>query len=156
MFCKNCGKKISDNSQYCRFCGAQQDNLIKNEPKKQKDSDLGKKWGYHLLKILIYILLAVLGSLVLIAFLLGKYGSVLLNLVLGISGVLGFIWILVGLPVGLIFNFTNRNKNSYNGELIALLTLGGFIMLAVVFSAYALLYIVKTLFGLDLIQVGTV
>ena len=31
MYCKHCGNEISDDSQYCQYCGGQQDSLLLNQ-----------------------------------------------------------------------------------------------------------------------------
>lgn len=39
MYCKNCGKEISDNSKFCRWCGFAIDETIKTEEGKQYITD---------------------------------------------------------------------------------------------------------------------
>jgi hypothetical protein len=35
MFCRNCGKEIPDNTEYCRYCGAQQPQKAASSPASQ-------------------------------------------------------------------------------------------------------------------------
>lgn len=110
-----------------------------------------KPWGYGLLKIVsIYTLWIILISAVL-AFLLGKYGASIFNMVLGACGVVGFIWLLVGLPLGLIEMTRKNGNNGYDGERNAAVLLGGLVILGMVFCAYALVYILAALTGIDLV-----
>jgi hypothetical protein len=83
--------------------------------------------------------------------LLGDSGSALFNLVLGFAGVIGFLWLVFGVPLGLIDLARRNGVSGYNGENNAAVLLGGFVVLAIVFSAYALVFMLKALLGIDLV-----
>ncbi len=59
MFCKNCGKEISDDAKYCPYCGVEQSNIepIKNVSVKEENTSIPpekhKKKSHRLLFVMI-------------------------------------------------------------------------------------------------------
>ena len=111
-------------------------------------------WVYGLLKKIATFTLSAIIISGFLALLLGKDGAAIFNFVLGITGVLGLIWTLFGLPVGLIDLARRSGANSYDGRHNAAVLLGGLVILGIVFSAYALVYIIWSLLGIDLVSVS--
>jgi hypothetical protein len=70
-----------------------------------------------------------------------------LNLLLGVSGVVCFIFLLGGIAFGM--TGPEKEASQRAGKAIT----GALIGLAIVFSGYALLYLPRVLFNIDLIQV---
>lgn len=48
MYCKNCGKQISDNSSFCNYCGANQGDI---SPTRNEQSQKGLNWESKTLTI---------------------------------------------------------------------------------------------------------
>jgi len=57
MFCKNCGKEVKDENEFCTECGHQIDIVTKNTTSAKKQiSDNDERWWVRFLRV-IYIIL---------------------------------------------------------------------------------------------------
>lgn len=75
--------------------------------------------------------------------------SAIINFVLGVAGVLSFIWLLWGGIQWILSGGDKEGTEKARKRITAAL-----IGLAIVFSAYALIYIIQVLFQIDIIQVN--
>ena len=70
---------------------------------------------------------------------------IIVNLLLGIMGIVAFLWLVIGLPAGgvwLLVNLTSKKKKSLNTKKWIIVTFGGMAMLLVVFILYMLSFLV--------------
>ncbi len=73
---------------------------------------------------------------------------IIINLLLGILGIVAFLWLVIGLPVGgiwLLISLTSKKKKTPNIKKWIIVTFGGIIMLPIVFTLYALLYATRVI-----------
>jgi hypothetical protein len=75
--------------------------------------------------------------------------SGIINIVLGIAGIIAFIWLLWGGLQWILSGGDKEGTEKARKRITAAL-----VGLAIVFSAYALIFIVRALFGVDVLQLN--
>ena len=71
MFCKYCGKEIDEDSKFCKHCGKRFEEEIKeefDEEIKEEIEEIEEKGGCLILLLIPIIIIAVVGSLLFIAY----------------------------------------------------------------------------------------
>ena len=105
MFCKNCGKEISDGTKFCPECGATQEASTVGSPSTEKDNSNQTANCSQKSRTVTALLAFFLGGLGIHRFYVGKTGTGILQILLTCCFGLGYIWALIDLVVILCGNF---------------------------------------------------
>lgn len=80
---------------------------------------------------------------------------IIVSLLLGLLGIIAFVWLLVGMPVGgvwlLLYLLRGDKKKTLPIKKWILVTFGGLVLLPIVFVGYTLLFVVRAVNSNDMI-----
>ena len=89
MYCKSCGKEISEDSKFCPGCGASQNGTVINSVKPRKENESDKS------RLVACLLAFFLGGLGIHRFYVGKIGTGIVQILLTCCFGIGYIWALI-------------------------------------------------------------
>jgi hypothetical protein len=84
-----------------------------------------------------------------------EFIGALINFILGFAGLFAFGWTAIGIPLAIVIWLIKRKKPDFNKRRLLYLFFGGPVLLLVIFSIYALLFMVQAIFGINLNLVST-
>ncbi|MCR5605450.1 MAG: NINE protein [Treponema sp.] len=104
MFCKKCGKEITDDTRFCPFCGTDQLISVIHNSSNARNPNVSNKS-----RTVAALLAFFLGALGIHRFYVGKTGTAVLQILLSCCFGLGYVWALIDLVVILCGNFTDKD-----------------------------------------------